>query len=299
MNIRSFDLNLLQVLDALMEERNVTRAAERLHLSQPAVSSALNRLRQAFDDPLFLRTQRGVVPTPRAIELANDARAVLRRVESMIDARPFDPATVDVTFTIGANDYGQFAVVAPLMEYLRKHAPLVKLTVVQLDVNIGERLQHQSIDFAITLLSEPPPEAHAMPLFKEKFLCAGRIDHPGLTKGRLTLDEFCALDHIRISPANARLVDPVDQALAGLGRRRRVVVTVPNFFLLPRMLRHSDLVSIAPAGLARYFNWTLTAVPPPLKIPGFVMNLVWHERTHGSEGHRWLRERMAALFAGP
>jgi len=291
-NINSFDFNLLRVLDALLEERNVTRAGERLHLSQPAVSSALRRLRQAFEDPLFVRAQRGIIPTPRALALAPAVREVLARVGGMIDSRPFDPATADLAATVGANDYGQFSVIAPLLRILRGRAPAMTLRVVPLDADIGRQLQNHKADLAITLLTRPPPGTHSVPLFEENFLCAARIDHPALAGGGLTLDGFCALDHVRVSPANARLTDPVDQALAARGRSRRVVLTVPNFFLLPRMLRHSDLVSVIPARLARYFDWTISAVPPPLEIPGFTMNLVWHEHTHDSASHRWLRARM-------
>ena len=123
MNIRNFDLNLLLVFDALMDERNVTRAAERLHLSQPAVSAALNRLRDFFGDPLFVRVQRGILPTPRAIELAQAAKAVLGQIESIIDARPFDPTHSETVFRIGANDYAQLAVVVPLIRLLARCGP--------------------------------------------------------------------------------------------------------------------------------------------------------------------------------
>jgi DNA-binding transcriptional LysR family regulator len=294
MNIRNFDLNLLLVLNALFEERSVTRAAERLNLSQPAVSSSLNRLRDAFGDPLFVRTQRGVLPTPRAEELARMAKSVLFEVEQMVGDRPFDPASSHVTFTIGANDYGQFSVVAPLLHRLQKIAPHVKFQVKLLAEDIGEQLAKQEIDVAITLLSEPPEDSIAAPLFDEAFVGVTSADNKHFPK-RLSLDGFCELPHVRVSPANTRLGDPVDEALATLGRTRNVVLTVPNFFMIPRMLRQSSFVSVVPQRLLTYFHWTLREVALPLKLHGFTMNLIWHRRTDASVRHRWLRDQMQQM----
>lgn len=291
MNIRNFDLNLLLVLDALCEERSVTRAAERLSLSQPAVSASLNRLRDAFGDPLFVRTQRGVLPTPRAEELSRAAKSVLLEVGHMISDRPFDPAASHVTFTIGANDYGQFSVVAPLLHRMQQVAPHVTFQVKLLASDIGEQLANQEIDVAITLLSEPPEDSIAMPLFDEAFVGVTSADHKGLPK-KLSLDRFCELSHVRVSPANTRLGDPVDEALAELGRSRNVVLTVPNFFMIPRMLRQSSFISVVPQRLLTYFQWTLKEVALPLPLRGFTMNLLWHRRTDASARHKWLREQM-------
>lgn len=291
MNIRNFDLNLLLVLNALFEERSVTRAAERLNLSQPAVSSSLNRLRDAFADPLFVRTQRGVLPTPRAEELARIAKSVLFEVEHMVRDRPFEASSSHETFTIGANDYGQFSVVAPLLHRLQQSAPHVKFQVKLLASDIGEQLAKQDIDVAITLLSDPPEDAIATPLFEEKFVGVTSVDHAKLPK-KIDLDTFCEMPHVRVSPANTRLGDPVDEVLAALGRTRNVVLTVPNFFMIPRMLRQSTFISVVPQRLLNYFQWTLREIALPLKLHGFTMNLIWHRRTDASLSHRWLREEM-------
>ncbi len=294
MNIRKLDLNLLLVFDALIDERNVTRAAERLHLSQPAVSAALNRLRDFFGDPLFVRVQRGILPTPRALELAHSAKAVLGQIESIIDARPFDPAHSETVFRIGANDYAQLAVVVPLIRLLANVAPNIRLEIVALGQNLGEQLERQRVDLAITLFTEPPKGAHTAMLFRETYMCATRKDHPEIDN-TLSLDQFCKFPQVAVTSAGTRPADPVDEALAALGRDRRVVLKVPNFFILPRMLQYNNLISVAPERLIRYFNITLKALPLPIDVPGFSMNLVWHEGTDANTAHIWLRQQILNL----
>jgi DNA-binding transcriptional LysR family regulator len=277
-----------------MDERNVTRAAERLRLSQPAVSAALNRLRNFFGDPLFVRMQRGILPTPRAVELAHAAKAVLGQVEGIIDARPFDPSHSEAVFRIGANDYAQLAVVVPLIRLLADVAPNIRLEIMALGQNLGEQLERQRVDFAITLFTEPPKGSRTAMLFRETYMCAARKDHPEIGK-TLSLDQFCALPQVAVASAGPRSGDPVDEALAALDRKRRLVLKVPNFFILPRMLRDTDFISIAPERLIRYFNSTLKALTPPIDVPGFSMNLVWHEGTHASPAHIWLRKQILNL----
>lgn len=294
MNIRNFDLNLLLVLDALMDERNVTRAAERLRLSQPAVSAALNRLRESFGDPLFVRMQRGILPTPRAIELARAAKAVLGQIEGIIDEQPFDPSHSKAVFRIGANDYAQLAVVIPLIRWLGDMAPNIRVEVTGLSQNLGEQLERQGVDLAITLFSEPPKGSHWAMLFRETYVCAARQNHPQIDK-TLSLDQFCALPQVAVASADPRLADPVDEALAAIGRKRQVVLKMPNFFILPRVLQHNNFISVAPERLIRYFSPMLKILPLPIEVPGFSMNLVWHEATHASAAHTWLREQILNL----
>jgi DNA-binding transcriptional LysR family regulator len=294
MNIRNLDLNLLLVLDALMDERNVTRAAERLRLSQPAVSAALNRLRAFFGDPLFVRMQRGILPTPRAVELAHAAKAVLGQIEGIIDARPFDPSHSEAVFRIGANDYAQLAVVVPLIRLLADVAPNIRLEIMALGQNLGEQLERQRVDFAITLFTEPPKGSRTAMLFRETYMCAARKDHPEIGN-TLSLDQFCELPQVTVPSAGPRSTDPVDEALAALGRQRRVMLTVPNFFILPRMLQYNNFISVAPERLVRYFDSTLKALPLPIDVRGFSMNLVWHEGTTASTAHAWLRQQILEL----
>lgn len=278
----------------LVEERSVTRAATRLGITQPAVSAALARLRDAFDDPLFIRTQRGMTPTLRGEELARAAVLVLRDFEELFETKSFDPPTAQANLIVGANDYGQFSIVAPLLEIVRKSAPGIRISVRPLGNDIGGELERQEIDVAITLLSKSPQNAIATRLFSEEFV--GAVDKANDTVGpRVSLDEFCGLEHVRVSAANTRLVDPVDEQLKAKGRHRNIVLTIPNFFMIPKLLRGSDLFSVVPLRLIRYFDWTMKPIELPLHLPGFTMNLIWHQRTADSPRHVWLREQLIAI----
>jgi DNA-binding transcriptional LysR family regulator len=293
-NVRTFDLNLVRVLAMLIEERSVTRAAARLGLTQPAVSAALTRLRETFDDPLFVRSERGMAPTVRGEELAQAAKAMLRELDGLLATKPFEPSMAELSLSVGANDYAQFSVVAPLLHTVRHTAPGIRLEIRPLENDIGGQLERQDIDVAITLLSSPPRNAIAAPLFTESFV--GCVDIGNTKVGaEVSLDEFCSCDHIRVSAANTRLIDPVDDRLMFEGRRRNVVLTVPNFFMIPRLIRGSDLFAVVPARLIRYFDWTLKPVALPLSLPGFSMNLLWHERSAGSPRHIWLREQLTSI----
>lgn len=288
------DIGLLRVLVMVMDERNVTRAAERLHQTQPSVSIALRRLREHFDDPLFLPLRRGVVPTPRAIALAARARKILTELEDMTRDTRFDPATERASILIGANDYGVLSVIAPLLRRLRAEAPGLTLEVRRLASDISRQIERQDVDMAITILSEPTRFAHVRPLFRDTFEVAMAPDHP-LAGRALTLDDFCAHDHLRVTWADTNLADPVDNVLSDLGRRRTAALVVPSYFHLPPVLAQSDLLSVAPAGVIAHFHGRLSGAPLPFPLAGFSVNLVWDDRTNTSAAHMWLRARILEL----
>lgn len=298
MDNRSLDLNLLRVLRVLLQELSVTRASERLNLSQPAVSAALNRLRQSFDDPLFHPARRGITPTPRALELAEKVERILQDAESLTAQSHFDPRTEPARFVIGANDFGLFSIVAPLLERIHRVSPQTELIVKRLSQNIGRQLAHGEMDVAITLMSTPVSGARVRPLFRETFTAIARKGHPCLDRP-LGLNEFCALEQVRVPSADARQADPIDEALAELGQTRRVVVTIPSFFSLPQLLSNSKLIAVAPTRLARHFEGALTSVALPLHVPGFTMNMTWDSRTQESQSHKWLRSEMEAVASDP
>lgn len=285
------DISQLRVLVAVMDERNVTRAAERLHLSQPAASIALKRLREAFGDPLFVPARRGVIPTPRAIQLAHRASAILSDLEDMTVAGAFDPATAEQTVFMGANDFGLLGVVAPLLERLRRVAPGIGLHIVRLDANLDRQFDRQEIDMALTIMTEPNKKAYVQPIFRESFACAVGRTHP-LAREELTLESFCAHDHVRVSWADRTVIDPVDSVLSDLGRRRRFAATLPSYFSLPRLLENTDLIAVAPSRIIAHFPDDLVALPLPISVPGIALNLVWDDRTHASACHTWLREQI-------
>ncbi|CAM2160287.1 LysR family transcriptional regulator [Paraburkholderia tropica] len=292
-DIRTIDLNLLRALDALLDERNVTRAARRLALTQPAVSGMLVRLREAFDDPLFIRTQRGIAPTLRALELVAPLKQILGEVETLLTPQAFDPASADFTLTLAATDYALQAVVAPYLAVLRREAPGIRVAVVPVqDPSLHAQLARGDVDVALVTPESTPADLHARRLFDERYVCVMRADHPDAARGRITLARFCALDHALVSYTGGSFHGVTDEALAQHGRARRVALSVTSFLVLPEILRASDLIAVVPQRLAQRAEG-LAVLPAPLEIPGFTKTAAWHERTHRDPARRWAR---ALLF---
>ena len=296
MDSKKVDLNLLVALDALLAERNVTRAARRLGLSQPALSAQLARLRDLFGDPLFLPAQRGVTPTARAIELEAPVRQALDQVHGVLaGGRSFDPATANLTVAIAGSDYVQLAVIAPLVLDLRVRAPRLRIAIRQLDGNVlGQQMEAGVVDLAVMTPSTAPPALRTRRLFHERYVTIARRRHPRL-RGKLTLDDFTALDHVVVSPRGGGLSGPVDTALGKLGRERRIAVSAASFLFVPELVARSDLIATVPERLVRERADRLQVLEPPLPVEGFTIGLVWHERTHRHPAHRWLRERVRTL----
>jgi DNA-binding transcriptional LysR family regulator len=287
-DIRNLDFNLLKALDALLDERSVTRAAERLHLTQPAVSGMLTRLRESFDDPLFVRAQRGIVPTSRALELAVPVKQLLGDIEQMLQPQAFDPATANVTITIASTDYALRAVVVPFLNALRAVAPNIRVAVQPIDdLQLITQFERGEVDLALLTPESTGAMLHSETLFNERYVCVMRTHHPDATGEALTLDRFCALDHVLVSPSGGAFQGVTDQALARVGRSRRVTVSVTSFLVLPEILQASDLIAVVPRRLAT--NTGLVMTEPPVQISGFTKTLAWHQRTHHEPSHRWLR----------
>lgn len=287
------DLNLLKALDALLDERSVTRAAQRLSLTQPAVSGMLTRLRESFGDPLFVRSQRGMVPTARALALAVPVKQLLGEVETLLQPQAFDPATAALTLTIASTDYALQAVVVPFLAALRRQAPGIRVAVLPAqDQRLRAQLERGDIDLALVTPEYTPADLHARRLFDERYACVLRADHPDAAAGRLSLDRFCELDHALVSYTGGSFCGVTDEALARIGRRRRVTLSVMSFLVLPEILRESDLIAVVPRRLATHSDG-LAILDPPLDVPGFTKTAAWHERTHRAPGHRWVR---ALLF---
>lgn len=295
-DIRTLDLNLLKAFCALLEERNVTRAASRLSLTQPAVSGMLARLRDSFNDPLFVRAQHGIVPTPRALELAEPVAKILRDVDGMLQPSVFDPAHSEMQLTIASTDYALRAVVVPFLARLRTLAPGLKIAVRPVDNrHLQQQLERGEIDLAIVTPESTPADLHARRLFDEEYVCMLREGHPATAK-KLTLKRFCELDHALVSYEGELFSGVTDGALKASGLRRKVRLSVSSFLVLPEILRYSDLIAVVPKRLAINTEG-LTLLPPPLAIPGFTKTLAWHERTHTSAGHRWLRQQLFETFS--
>ena len=296
-DIRALDIGIdhLVVLGVLLEERNVTRAAKRLSLTQPAVSGMLRRLREVFEDPLFVRTQRGVLPTPRALALAGPVRQLLADVEALVSPVRFDPAAARMTLAIAATDYAQYVFLAPLVEALREQAPGLKLALLPLDSkNLAEQLARGQLDFALTVPEWAPPDLHARELFRERYMCAVRKGHPKIRR-KPSLSAFCAMDHVIVSPDGGGFRGATDAALQALGKTRNVVLSLPSFLIVQRMLQTGDMIALVPERMLQERGDDVRLFAPPIDIPGFTMIAVWHARTHRSAAHVWLREQMVAV----
>ncbi|MGX1124432.1 LysR family transcriptional regulator [Pseudomonas sp. HLS-6 TE3448] len=291
-DIRKLDLNLLRALDALLDERSVTRAADRLALTQPAVTGMLNRLRESFDDPLFVRAQRGIVPTPRAEQLAVPIKQLLADVECMLQPQAFDPLTANMTVKLASTDYALRAIVVPFLSVLRQRAPNIRVSVLPIDdQGLQLQLDRGDIDLALVTTEATASGLRAKLLFDESYVCVMRSDHPDAANDTLSLDRFCALDHVLVSPSGGGFLGVTDEALKKVGRSRRVTVSVTSFLVLPEILMVSDLIAVVPRRLAVRHDG-LTLVEPPVEIPGFSKMLAWHERTHRDACYQWIRSLM-------
>jgi DNA-binding transcriptional LysR family regulator len=296
-NIRNVDLNLLTVLDVLLTERSVSRAAERLNLTQPAVSGALKRLRTTFNDPLFLRAQQGIRPTPFALELIGPVKAVLQDIDTIFAGTEFIAETADVTFTIAATDYAQTTFLSPLIKRVKATGPNIRFSVVSADSKrMAEQLDRQEIDFAVTVPEMSPPNPPSIELFEDSYVCALDTAHPK-AEHRLSLDRFCDLDHVLVTPSSDGFFGPTDEALRKLDRERRVSVTIPNFLSLPSILKDSEFITVAPERILRPFEGDLKIFPTPFPLPRFRMIGVWNNHSDKSPAHSWLRDQMTELAA--
>lgn len=294
-DIRTLDLNLLKTLDALLDERSVTRAAERLSLTQPAVSGMLTRLRECFDDPLFTRSQRGIIPTLRALELAQPVKAILAEVSELLQPKAFDPATAEITLKIAATDYALRAVIVPFMAALQLQAPGIRVAVLPVNnEQLNAQFERGDIDIALVTPDSAPPDLHVRSLYHEDYVCLMREQHSLAQPNALTLDAFCAEDHALVSYSGGNFRGVTDEALDALGRSRRVTLSVCSFLVLPEILRVSNLISVVPRRLALNLPG-LKVLPPPLAVKGFTKMVVWHDRTDRDAGHRWLRELLFAI----
>ena len=294
-NIRRVDLNLLTVLDVLLSEQSVSRAGKRLNLSQPAVSGSLKRLRATFNDPLFIRTQQGIRPTPFALELIGPVKAVLHDIEAIFSTTEFVPHSADNTIVIAGTDYAQTTFLAPLMSHVQKGAPNIRFSIVSTDNDqMPEQLNRQEIDFAVTVAEMAPADVPSFDLFEDRYVGALSASHP-LAGKDLSLDEFCSLDHVLVTPSSDGFYGPTDEALAAVGKTRRVAVTLPNFLSLPHILWESRFVTVAPERILSPFSDQLFIFAPPISLPKISMICVWHELSSRLPAHTWLRDRMAEI----
>lgn len=290
------DLNLLVALDVLLIERSVTRAARRLGVTQSALSHVLGRLRRLLDDPLLIKTPRGMMPTALALDLEAPLRSALGEIEQALRSRPrFDPATSRRQFTIGCTDYGTLVLVPQLMRRVAAAAPGVSLIVLPTTTSSPQELAAGALDLVLGAIPPDVPDVMGRRLVDEHFVCLVRRDHPQV-RTRLTLEQYCALSHVLISPmgGGSTWVDPV---LERLGKRRHIALRVPHYLVAPQIVAETDLIVTVAARVARALGASLPLreVAPPVAIPGFSVSMYWHPGRTNDPGHRWLREQLAAV----
>ena len=299
MLLRNIDLNLLVVLDALLTEKHVTRTGIRLHLSQPAISHSLNKLRVLLDDPLLIRQGNEVVLSVRAQNLQAPLKAILGQIESLLgQSIDFVPAESQRTFRVAMSDYGASIVLPELLVQLRTQAPGISLVVVQ-DSRAGmlEQIEQGKIDLALGVFTSLTDQVRSEVLFEETFTCLlNRHSLP--EQGEFDLTGYLARAHLLVS-TDGSTQGEVDSVLRARGLQRRVVVNVPHWSAAPAMIVGTDLIlTVATRTLDNLaMGDSLVTLPPPLAIAPFNYVQVWHPRLNDDPGHRWLRELVKQVTA--
>jgi len=301
MDIRKVDLNLLVVFDMLLRLQSVTRTAEALGMSQPAMSLALNKLRTAFSDPLFVRGSRGLSPTPRAEQLAIPMRHVLDQIKNDVLRQPsFDPATTDRTITFNMADVGELVFLPRLHAHLRAVAPGANIrTVSTPPAQLAEAMQSGEVDLAVGYFPGLQGAAiYQQRLFSHSFVCIVRKDHP-VFRSQVTKKQFLEAQHVVVDQ-EGKSHELFEETLARQRLTRRVVLRIPHFLAIPLVVAESDLIVTVPyaigASFAKMAN--LKMLPPPIKVGKPEVKQHWHARFHHDQVNRWIRGVVAGLFLG-
>ena len=304
MSFLTLDLNLLRIFDAIMNERNLTRAASRLAMTQPAVSNALRRLRDSLGDELLIRTAHGVRPTPHAEELWPAVRQALSDLEAAMAPQTFDVATAQATFRMAMADATAALWLPALVRTIERDAPGINVRMVQLMTRDPRPiLLRGDIDLSIgffpgvvaQLAGEADSTIRHELLYSGKYVCVMRKQHP-LADVELTLDTFCAANHLLVS-FSGRAHGLVNDALERLGRQRRILLTVNQFFTAGRVVANSDLLMVLPRHLiaATGMSAELVAKEIPFDLPPVQVDMLWHQRDARSPAHKWLRDQLMAI----
>lgn len=305
MNVSRHDLNLLVYLDVLLRERNVTRAADRLNISQPAMSNGLKRLREMFQDPLLVRTSHGMEPTARALALQPVVHDILLRLESTLQSdQAFDPGSESRLFRIMASDYAATTVIPALLQQVQAEAPGLVLDIMTpSDVDFRD-VEDGRIDMAINMFEQLPQSFYQKSLWRDEFCCALHESHSGADN--LDLPTYLAADHVwvnktgygvgvGINPAEAQNMGWVDRSLEALGHRRHIRLFARDFHVAMHMAISGRLIATVPVRIAElYRNWPgVVLCAPPFTIPPVDLKLVWSPLLHHDQAHIWMRQRVS------
>jgi DNA-binding transcriptional LysR family regulator len=294
--IRRLDANLLLTLSALLAELNVTRAAKQLGIQQSAMSARLARLREIFDDRLFIAAPdgRGVLPTPRVLALAGDITKVIALLDNMVGTTSgFDASTTNRTFTLALHEIPAIMLAPDLVPGIAFLAPSARLSFISPPKQdaLAEQMEQGGIDLYIGNQNLVQPAWHTRRLFEDKFLTAQRKGHPrGMEP--LDIESYCTSPHLLVSAEGGGFFGQVDTALAELGLERRVVLSIQNYALAPIMVATSDYLCTLPSRFLQRFEGTLDLFEPPVALGAVSLSAYWHPRVHEDPAHRWLREQL-------
>jgi len=296
--LSDIDLNLLYVFQVLIEELNVTKAATRLNVSQPAVSRSLSRLRDIFDDPLFIRTSHGLSATAKTEKLSTLLADTLRGLESIIQPSEFTPETSKRRFVLSTTDFGILTVLPKILDRFRQEAPSAILDVKSWNEDMVADLDQTNIDVVVSVLSkEPPASIRAMRLKSDQMVCLARKDHPAI-QGILTLESYLEASHVQVV-LGRREYFAVDRELDKLGEKRHVAVNLPNFVPAARVVMSSDLLLTVPRLFAEDMVETTSDIvlhELPFVTRRFDYSIIWHERFQHDAAHMWFRGLLRQAF---
>lgn len=294
MNLRSLDLNLLVIFDAVYDERSISKAAVKLNLSQPAVSNALGRLRERLQDPLFERNPQGMSPTPRARELVEPIRHALDTLERGLRSNDdFEFRHSEREFVIAVEDYGETVILPRFVDWLAGAAPHIRIRIrPEPSLLLQGAMRDGEVDLAVDYFALQQSGYKSKCVLTETLICLYRRDHPSIGD-QLTLDTYLALRHVALTPRSSSM-PMIDLALAKRGLKREISTSVPHFQSMPLMIQASDMVCTLPQRMANLYadNFHLEARPVPIRTPVFPVYLIWHDSLDSDAGHRWFRNHL-------
>jgi DNA-binding transcriptional LysR family regulator len=296
MHYEQIDLNLLTIFEAVITELNVSRAAERLNMTQPAVSHALRRLRRITDDELFVKAPKGVTPTPKALELWEPIRDGLLQIRQALTPSAFDPATSQQTFTISMADYTAALLLPKLLPILEKTAPGIDLRIVpNTNINASSLLEKSGIDLAFGRFFRPSARLRVQEVMRDRYVCIMRQGHP-LARKKLTLKQYVSAKHLLVS-LTGEATGFIDEQLRERGLQRRIMLTVNQFSLVPELIATSDLITAIPQRILSksVYSEQLHIVDLPIEVAPAKLQMMWHERKQGDEAHEWLRSLCVSI----
>lgn len=294
-DLRRIDLNLLVILDALLSEQHVTRAAERLHLSQPAVSHALGRLRDLLGDPLLVRVGGSLAPTARALELVEPLRDALTRVQALLAPGEFDPRSAKRVMRLAMSDFGASILLPGLVRILREQAPGIDLQITQASrEGMIELLLNGEIDLAAGVFPDIPNELCCLPLFEERYVCL--VDRRSLPdSAELDLPTYLSRPHVLLEMRGSGTAE-IERALTTINKRRHVAISLPHWSVAPQLIKGTDLIlTVASRNVRAVKDPDLMVLPVPFKLPSFSFVLACHKRREGDQALVWLMAQIQTL----